>query len=285
MCELLAISARYPTTIQLSLDELASHGGARGPHRDGWGVAYYEDSDALVLREPDAASDSRLLACVKHRSLRSATVLAHIRRATQGSRLLRNTQPLSRELGGRLHVFAHNGMLPGIEDDPRFAVRRFRRLGDTDSEQAFCALLERLSPLWEAGLPALDARIAVIAEFAAAARSLGPANFLYADGDAVFAHGHVRKDEAGVLRAPGLHLLCRTCRAEADGVELAGVQVGHGEEQQVALVASVPLSAEPWAPVAEGELVVLREGRVVQRRVANPSGAGLAPISQGATSC
>ncbi len=133
MCELLAISARFPTTIHLSLDELARHGGATGPHRDGWGVAYLEDGDALVLREPDAASGSRLLACAKHTTSRSATVIAHVRRATQGPRMLRNTQPFTRELGGRLHVFAHNGMLPGIEVQSRFATtvstHRRHRLG------------------------------------------------------------------------------------------------------------------------------------------------------------
>jgi predicted glutamine amidotransferase len=33
--------------------------------------------------------------------------------------------------------------------------------------------------------------------------------------------------------------------------------------QEVALVACGPLSAEPWRALDEGELVVLREGRVV----------------------
>jgi predicted glutamine amidotransferase len=265
VCELLAISARFPTTILLSLDELARHGGDTGPHRDGWGVAYLQDGDALVLREPDAASTSHLLACAKHHALRSATVVAHIRRATQGPRMLRNTQPFTRELGGRLHVFAHNGMLPGIESDPRASVHRFQRIGDTDSEHAFCALMDRIAPLWERGLPGLDDRVAVIAAFAATLRSLGPANFIYTDGDAVFAHGDRRKDDRGEIRAPGLHVVCRTCRGDSDGVALAGVSVGHDVEQQVAVVASVPLNTEAWEPIGEGELVVLREGRVVLR--------------------
>jgi hypothetical protein len=33
--------------------------------------------------------------------------------------------------------------------------------------------------------------------------------------------------------------------------------------QDIALVASVPLSTEAWTPLPEGTLVVLREGRVV----------------------
>ena len=192
-------------------------------------------------------------------------MVAHVRRATQGLACSRNTQPFTRELGGRLHVFAHNGMLPGIEDDPRFTTRRFRRIGDTDSEHAFCALLDSIAPLWEQGVPSLEDRIAEIGAFAATLRELGPANFIYTDGDAVFAHGHRRKDDRGEIRPPGLHFVCRTCTGESDGVALAGVSVGHDAEQQVALVASVPLSDERWEAVGEGELVVLREGRVVLR--------------------
>lgn len=265
MCELLAISARFPTTIDLSLDELARHGGATGPHRDGWGVAYLQDGDALVLREPDAASASRLLACAKDATLRSSMVIAHIRRATQGPRMLRNTQPFGRELGGRKHVFAHNGMLHGIETDGRFPARRFRPIGDTDSEHAFCALLDRLAPLWEHDVPSVDARLSEIAAFAATLRSLGPANFVYTDGDAVFAHGHRRTNNHGQILPPGLHFVCRTCTADSEGAALAGVSVGHGAEQQVAVVASVPLSDERWEMIGEGELVVLREGRVAHR--------------------
>lgn len=264
MCELLAISARLPTTIELSLDELSRHGGATGPHRDGWGLGFMQDGDALVLREPEAASDSPLLACARKRSIRSTIVLAHIRKATQGARALRNTQPFTRELGGRAHLFAHNGMVSGIEADPRFSARRFRRIGDTDSEQAYCALLEQLAPLWEAGTPSLEARLRVIRPFAAELRTLGPANFLYTDGDAVFVHGHRRRDAAGELRPPGLYVLCRSCAASADGAQLAGVELAADAQQQVALVASVPLSAEAWEPLAEGELVVLRDGKVIR---------------------
>jgi glutamine amidotransferase len=250
MCELLAMSARFPTTLHRSMAELARHGGDTGPHRDGWGIALVQDRDAFVLREPAAASRSAWLASLQEHAPRSEIAIAHIRRATQGAVLLRNSQPFTRELGGRVHLFAHNGMLPGIEHEPRFASHRYRRIGDTDSEQAFCALLERLAPLWEADLPPLEERRAVIAAFARDLRELGPANFLYSDGDAIFAHGHRRRTDSGDIVPPGLHLLCRHCAGIADGVD-------------VALVASVPLSDEPWRPLGEGELVVLQGGRAV----------------------
>lgn len=262
MCELLAMSARFPTTVHLSMTELARHGGDTGPHRDGWGVAFVQQRDAFVLREPEAASDSPWLAFLQGHALRSEIVLAHIRRATQGARLLRNSQPFARELGGRVHLFAHNGMVPGIEEDPRFAARRFQRIGDTDSEHAFCALLERLAPVWARGTPTVDERVDALTTFARELRDLGPANFVYSDGDAVFAHAHRRRNDANELRPPGLHLLCRRCAASDDGVALAGLSMPEAP-QDIALVASVPLSTEAWRPLPEGTLVVLREGRVV----------------------
>ena len=259
------MSARFPTTVHLSMDELARHGGGSGPHRDGWGIGFVHANDALVLREPVSAHTSDMVAFLQRQDPRSTSVIAHIRRATRGERELRNTQPFARELGGRMHLFAHNGMVHAIGEDRRFASKRFRPIGDTDSEQAFCALLERLAPLWEDGLPSLDARIQVITGFAAELRELGPANFLYSDGDVVFAHGHRRRTDRGVIEPPGLHVLCRRCAAHADGVRIPGIEIEPRAEQQVALVASVPLSSEGWTPLAEGELIVLRDGVVVRR--------------------
>jgi glutamine amidotransferase len=258
MCELFALSARFPTTVRGSIEELARHGGGTGPHRDGWGVGFVQDGDALLIREPGAANDSACLAFLERQDIRSALVLAHIRRATQGAPSLRNTQPFARELGGRIHLFAHNGMLPGVE---QLSTRRFRRVGDTDSEHAFCALMERMAPLWEAGVPSLDERLATVAEVARELRGLGPANFLYADGDALFAHGHRRRGDDGAIRPPGLHVLCRSCAAGFDGVPATIAAAG---EQRVALVASVPLSSERWQTLDEGEIVVLQAGRIVR---------------------
>ncbi|MFO0548575.1 MAG: class II glutamine amidotransferase [Polyangiaceae bacterium] len=269
MCELLAIAARHPTTVRLSLDELARHGGETGPHADGWGLSLSDDRDVLIHRAPEAAAHSRWVKFFEEYQPRATLTIAHVRKATQGKPRLCNTQPFARELGGRMHVFAHNGMVPGIEQDARFPARRFRPVGETDSEHAFCALLEQLAPLYEAcsrdELPALDARLERLAPFARELRTLGPANFLYSDGELIIAHAHKRTQSDGTMRPPGLHLLCRTCSAAADGVPLVGVSVEHADEQEVALAASVPLSDEPWEPMAEGEIAVLRGGRVERR--------------------
>lgn len=264
MCELLAMSARLPTALGISFDELARHGGGTGPHCDGWGIALWQDGDALVIREPGAASGSQWVQFIHEQQPRSTIAIAHVRKATQGPRSLRNTQPFERKLAGRVHLFAHNGVLPGIEDHTRFRTRRFRRVGDTDSEQAFCALLERLAPLWEEGVPSMDDRSFAVRSFASDLRALGPANFIYTDGDVIFAHGHRRTQGGGDIRPPGLHMLCRTGTTTTNAPPLAGVAI-EPTDHEVALVASVPLSTEHWEPLVEGEIIVLREGRMVRR--------------------
>jgi glutamine amidotransferase len=261
VCELLAMSARYPTSLSLSLTELARHGGETGPHVDGWGVAFYEGRDVRMLREPCAASGSPFLELVRRQRIASKIVLCHIRKATQGTTALHDTHPFRRELQGRIHTFAHNGDLPEIEAQPDLALGRYRPVGETDSEYAFCALMARMEGLWSGGTPALSERTACVADFAAKLRALGPANFLYSDGDVLFAHGHARTQSDGERRPPGLHVLCRSCRHDTD--ELVGLHIDGPRQQAVTLVASVPLSAEGWRPLEAGELLVLRDGAIV----------------------
>jgi glutamine amidotransferase len=194
----------------------------------------------------------------------SRLAIAHIRKATVGARMLANTQPFTRELGGRMHVFAHNGHLPNIASDPRFVLRSFQPVGDTDSERAFCALLSRLEHLWRqsgAAPQALD-RYAMLASFARDLRSLGPANFLYSDGELLVAHGHQRVQEGGLIAPPGLWMLERECPATEPHAATSGVTV-ESQVQRVVLVASVALSREMWRPFSEGELVVLKDAEIV----------------------
>jgi predicted glutamine amidotransferase len=109
MCELFALSASAAVDIKFSLAELARDGGDTGIHTDGWGVAFLKGRDVRPFREPVAAATSPWVQCLQTHALHSETVVAHIRHAMQGGISLANTQPFVRELGGRMHVFAHNG--------------------------------------------------------------------------------------------------------------------------------------------------------------------------------
>ena len=267
MCELFAMSSRYPTTVGFSLEALARRGGHDGPHKDGWGVAYFEGSDVFLLRESSPAAESGLVKFMETNGPPSDLVLSHIRLATQGEAVLHNTQPFQRELGGRAHVFAHNGDLVGIRDECHLESHRFTPVGDTDSELAFCCLLERLAQLWdqaEDALPSVESRLEVVADFAAWLRPLGPFNFIYSDGDTLFVHSHRRKQDDGSIRPPGLYLLVRSSNEQAVDLTDSGVLLAP-IAQELVLIASVPLTDEPWEPISEGEVVALKMGIVWER--------------------
>lgn len=264
MCELFAMSSSHPAAVTYSMREFARHGGLTADHADGWGIAYIHDRDVRIFRDVDAAAESPYLRLVSALEIRSDVVLSHIRKATQGEIALRNTQPYARELGGRVHLFAHNGDLNGIERRLELQPHNYLPIGETDSEHAFCVLLHSLSPLWSEPeeIPEIAQRRRVVADFAAEIRELGPANFIYTDGDAIFLHSHERKTPDNVIRPPGMHLLCRSCEIMSRPMEIPGLTIT-SETQHVVLAASVPLTDEVWTPLAEGEIVTVREGEVI----------------------
>ena len=276
------MSSRYPTSVGFSLETLARRGGRDGPHKDGWGVAYFESHDALLLRESSPAAESGLAHFMERHGPPSNLVLSHIRQATQGERALRNTQPLQRELGGRAHVFAHNGNLPGIRTHCCLETSRYQPIGETDSEIAFCCLLQRLETVWanrNGTLPSVESRLEVVAGFAEWLRPLGPFNFICSDGDTLFVHSHRRTQKDGEIRPPGLHMLVRSCNEQAIDLSQSGIMMAP-ISQELTLIASVPLTDEPWEPIAEGDVIALKDGLVWARKAAGLATAVQRKIGQ-----
>ncbi|MBA4265556.1 MAG: class II glutamine amidotransferase [Comamonadaceae bacterium] len=270
MCELLAMSSSRPARLTFSLKTLAAHSAEPGVAPDGWGVAFYDGPDVALFRQAVPAAGSQLVRFLESQGPRTGLAISHIRHATQGLLSLANTQPFSRAMTGRMHVFAHNGHLQGIRDSDRQLLGPNLPVGETDSEWAFGLLLERLQALWEQDSPPTVAdRHTVLGAFAAEMRSLGPANFLYADGDSLFVHGDRRKQQpSGKTAAPGLWVLQKKCALQQPrhSAEEQANQVGvavEPAEQFLTLVASVPLTDEAWVPLAQGELLVVREGSVI----------------------
>lgn len=264
MCELLALSSSQPARLTFSLHTLAARGGLLGRSRDGWGVAFYEGFDVAIYREPRPAADSALVNLLETQGPATGLAISHIRHATQGQVSLANTQPFGRQLGGRTHIFAHNGDLTGIQRSNTLDRGAYRPVGQTDSELAFCALLARLTALWLDGdPPPLESRLSVLTGFAAELRALGPANFLYADGDALFAHGDRRLQRNGRAEPPGLWVRQRRCPSgTASADQGAGLAV-RTDGTSVVWVASVPLTDDAWQPLDCGELVAIRDGVIL----------------------
>lgn len=273
MCELLALSSSRPARLTFSLHTLAARGGLLGRSHDGWGVAFYEGRDVALFREPRPAADSALVRFLETQGPATGLAISHIRHATRGEVSLANTQPFARPMGDRTHVFAHNGDLPGLEAAVALDHAACRPVGQTDSELAFCALLARLNTLWAGGgPPPLESRLSVLATFAAELRALGPANFLYADGDALFAHGDRRLQRSGRAEPPGLWIRQRRCPPDTTAADPgAGVAV-LTEGTSVVWVASVPLTDDPWQPLARGELVAIRDGQILTGEPTTTSG-------------
>src|SRR6185369_12141779 len=141
MCELLGMECNVPTDIVFSFSGLRQRGGRTGPHGDGWGLAFYEERAARVFLEPTAAANSPLARFLSEHPIKTKLAIGHVRQKTRGPTSLANTHPFVRELWGRHFVFAHNGTLRTVR---RHALGRFHPIGTTDSEHAFCVLLERL---------------------------------------------------------------------------------------------------------------------------------------------
>jgi len=264
MCELFAMSSSKPTEVSFSLDEFSKHGGLTDLHKDGWGIAYYDHNDARILKEACSASESDYLAFIKNLKIQSKTIISHIRLATQGEVSVRNTQPFSRELGGKQHVFVHNGHFPKLDTQISLKLERFRPIGNTDSELSFCYLMEKMTKVWDKEiLPSLSERLEVFTLFCKEMSPHGIANFIYSDSDNTFIHSHKRLVKEGSKDAsPGLHLLHRDCPMDTEGNTIDGLKMKTNQPQQVILVASVPLSNENWKALQEGEIKVLRDGEI-----------------------
>jgi glutamine amidotransferase len=267
MCELFGVSGSVPVQVKYSLHAFAEHGGLIHPNKSGWGIAYHEGRDALLIKEPDPASESPWVRFIESQPLISTCVIAHVRYATAGAPSFANTHPFMRELGGRMHLFAHNGGFDGIWDKKTLRSGVYHPTGQTDSEFAFCLLLERLAPLWRGaeGAPPLADRLAMVAEVAGELASMGSANFLYSDGDVLFAHAHKRHwDEGGgnfsEARPPGLSL------ARQSDLSVKGLRVEAPDpDTMVVYLASVPLTGDAWEPLPEGTVIALRDGVEVSR--------------------
>jgi len=161
MCRLFGFRSVIESQVHKSLidaDNAILH--QSGFHSDGWGVAYYVAKSPHVIKSIHQAQKDSLFHRVSG-LVASQTVLAHIRKATQGEKTILNTHPFQH---GHW-TFVHNGNLKGFKRNRSKLMelvspilRRFI-LGDTDSEWLFYLLLSHLArrvPLHAAGCSLRD---------------------------------------------------------------------------------------------------------------------------------
>lgn len=253
MCQLLGMNCNVPTDICFSFTGFRARGGRTDHHRDGWGIAFFEGRGVRVFLDPQPSADSPIAELVRHYPIRSLNVIAHIRKATQGVVRLENTHPFVRELWGRYWVFAHNGNL--LDYAPPLSGR-FLPVGDTDSERAFCHLLDTLARRFPDGPPAPAALFATLRETVRQIAGHGEFNFLLSNGERLYAHASTRLCHL-VRQAPfaAAHLCDEDLTMDFSEVTTP--------RDRVAVIATTPLTDnETWTPIPPGVLVSFCEGAV-----------------------
>jgi glutamine amidotransferase len=243
MCELFGWSSSAPGRPEPYLRAFRARGGETAGHEDGWGLAFLADGAFRIEKEPSPAFRSARFASLAG-ELKTDLILGHVRKADfPPVRSLANTHPFLHQCCDAVWAFAHNGLVPG-------AIRRSRLVapvvcqadGDTDSEHAFCLVLEALSSC-HAGGDAMQrpACLNALAHAAGAVATFGKFNFLLSDGERLFAYCHDR-----------LHALeCSSAQARS------------------VVLATQPLSNEDWKAFQPGELRVYRAGSLVADNVSD----------------
>jgi len=247
MCQLLGMNANTPTDVMFSFTGFAQRAEE---HKDGFGIAFFEGPGVRLMVDAQSARTSPIAEMVRRFPIRSLHIVAHIRKATQGVVALQNTHPFVRELWGRYWVFAHNGDLRGF--NPRLHGA-FRPVGETDSERAFCWLMQELAKA-HASVPTVTELTRTLRELAPQVAVHGTFNFLLDNGQALWAHC-----------STNLHFVERRHPFTRASLQDDDVTVNFAEltlpSDRVAIVVTEPLTSdEAWQAFAPGELRVFEAG-------------------------
>jgi predicted glutamine amidotransferase len=250
MCQLLGLNANTPTDVVFSFTGFATRAEE---HKDGFGIAFFEGAGVRLFVDAQSARTSPVAEMVRRYPIRSENIVAHIRKATQGRVALENTHPFARELWGRYWVFAHNGDLKDFH--PRLHGA-FRPVGGTDSERAFCWLMQELAKA-HASVPSITELSATLRELAPIAARHGTFNFMLSNGQALWAHASTK-----------LYSLERRWPFGAAHLQDEDISVDFADAttptDRVAIVVTEPLTRnEDWHAFAPSELRVFVGGAML----------------------
>lgn len=257
MCELLGMSANVPTDICFSFKGLKERGGNTGPHKDGWGIAFYQGRGVSTFKDAQASHQSEVAKLISDYPIKSTVVVGHVRQANRGRVALENTHPFTRELWGRYWTYAHNGQL---QDYQQLVVDRFKPVGTTDSEHAFCFMMSELAKRYPERPPSRQRLFMILKKLADQLRQFGVFNLLLSDGRILFCYCSTK-----------LHYITR--RAPFGHAKLSDVDVDIDFSQEttpqdvVTIVATLPLTTnEQWTAMRPGQATLFAEGEVISDR-------------------
>jgi glutamine amidotransferase len=161
-----------------------------------------------------------------------------------------------RELWGRHWIFAHNGDLQNYSP---VLSGVYQPVGSTDSELAFCALLQGLRKAFPGSQPPLNELFAALETLTREITQFGVFNFLMSNGQALFAHCSTH-----------LHYLVRSWPFSTAHLVDADVSIDFAKyttpEDRVAVIATQPLTDnEIWTAFEPGDLLMFQHGEVIAR--------------------
>ena len=268
MCELLGMSANVPTDICFSFTGLMQRGGNTGPHRDGWGITFYEGKGFRNFKDPNPSCDSKVAELVQNYPIKSCAVISHIRQANRGCVSLENTHPFTRELWGRYWTFAHNGQLSEYSE---LETGRHRAVGQTDSEFAFCWLLKQMEEKYPQPPTDMVNVFRFIAQCCDQLRQKGIFNMLLSDGEYLMAFCTN-------------HLYRITRRAPFGKASLIDEEVTINFQEEttpndiVTVIATQPLTQdEKWHRMKPGEFGLFQFGELIDSNSEQLKGVAHAP--------
>jgi glutamine amidotransferase len=259
MCQLLGMNSHLPASLTLSFTGFSQRGGCTDHHADGWGIAFFESDDTTPGKgvrhfvDKESAATSPIAQMLRSYPIKSHNVVAHVRKATVGEVRLENSHPFVRELWGRYWVFAHNG---DLKDFSPMLHGAFKPVGNTDSELAFCWLLQELNKS-HSGVPSVEELTRTLRELVPRIAKYGTFNFLLSNGQALWAHASTKLHY--VLRQ---HPFTQVQLKDEDlSVDLAEL---NGPEDRLAIVVTEPLTTnEDWVAMEPGEFKVFVDGSLL----------------------
>jgi len=255
MCELLGMSANIPTDICFSFSGLMQRGGGTGPHRDGWGIAFYDGKGLRCFHDPAPSINSDIARLIKDHPIKSHIVISHIRQANVGAVNLANTHPFTRELWGYTWTFAHNGQLDKTLFD--LPLKYYKPVGTTDSEYAFCWLLSNIRERFPARPENFDEIKIFIKSCCDQLRDLGVFNMLLTESTYLFAYC--------TTKLTWITRMAPFSKASLTDYELT---VDFYKETTpndvVTVIATEPLTEnEVWSKLKTGEMITFVDGHPV----------------------
>lgn len=266
MCQLLGMNCNNPTDIGFSFAGFRKRGGMTDHHTDGFGIAFFEKSACgkvgLRLFHDDKPSYCSPIADLINRyPIKAMNVISHIRKATQGNTCLANTHPFVREIWGEKWVFAHNGQL-NSEFLTKLSTNNdyYQPVGTTDSEMAFCYLLNQLKIQFN---KKPDDRILFVF-LTKICRTLSKEGLF----NCLLSNGHWQLAYAGSL----LFYLTRQAPFGKAILSDDELSIDFSEEtssfDRVTVLVTIPLTSnETWQQLAVDECLVFCDGAIVYQNI------------------